>query len=56
MSDMLGSIDKGKWADIVAVDGDPIKDIKVMGKVSFVMKNGEVYKDDKQATNKQSGF
>jgi imidazolonepropionase-like amidohydrolase len=45
MSDMLGSLEKGKWADIIAVDGDPTKDVQVMGKVSFVMKNGIVYKN-----------
>ena len=37
----LGSIEAGKLADIVAVDGDPLKDPKVFGKVVFVMKNGE---------------
>jgi imidazolonepropionase-like amidohydrolase len=43
-SDILGVIEKGKLADIVAVDGDPIKDINVMEKVIFVMKDGVVYK------------
>jgi len=42
--DILGSIEVGKWADIVAVDGDPLKDAKVFGKVVFVMKNGTIYK------------
>ncbi len=42
----LGSIEKGKLADIVAVKGDPLKDISVMEKVSFVMKDGKVYKND----------
>ncbi|NOT50773.1 MAG: amidohydrolase family protein [Chitinophagaceae bacterium] len=42
--DNLGSIEVGKWADIVAVDGDPLKDSQVFGKVIFVMKNGVVYK------------
>ncbi len=41
----LGSIEVGKWADIVAVDGDPLKDAQVFGKVIFVMKNGVVYKN-----------
>ena len=44
--DMAGSIEKGKWADIVAVDGDPVKDMQVMGKMKFVMKGGVVYKND----------
>ncbi|HEX5077273.1 MAG TPA: amidohydrolase family protein [Gemmatimonadaceae bacterium] len=40
----LGTLSTGKWADIVAVPGDPIADIKVMEKPVFVMKNGVVYK------------
>ena len=40
----LGSLTTGKWADIVAVAGDPLKDIHAMEKVVFVMKNGVVYK------------
>ena len=40
----LGSIQKDKLADIIAVDGDPLKDISVMGKVVFVMKDGKVFK------------
>jgi imidazolonepropionase-like amidohydrolase len=39
----IGSIEPGKFADIVAVDGDPLADITVMEKVVFVMKGGEVY-------------
>lgn len=42
--DKLGSIEAGKLADIVAVDGDPFKDINVFGKVVFVMKDGVVWK------------
>jgi len=42
----LGSIETGKLADIIAVDGDPTKDVKVMGKVKFVMKDGVVYKNE----------
>jgi imidazolonepropionase-like amidohydrolase len=40
----IGTIEPGKYADIVAVDGDPLSDITVMEKVAFVMKGGEVYK------------
>jgi imidazolonepropionase-like amidohydrolase len=40
----LGSLTPGKWADIVAVSGDPLKDIHNMEKVVFVMKNGVIYK------------
>ena len=44
VSDKIGSIEKGKLADIIAVEGDPIKDIQAMGKMFFVMKDGVVYK------------
>ena len=40
----VGTLASGKWADVVAVPGDPIADIKVMEKPVFVMKNGVVYK------------
>ncbi len=43
----IGSLEAGKFADIVAVEGDPLADITVMEKVVFVMKGGEVYKDAK---------
>ena len=43
----LGKIKKGMKADIVAVDGNPLKDISVTKKVVFVMKNGVVYKKPK---------
>ena len=40
----VGLIAPGAFADIVAVPGDPTRDISVVEKVSFVMKNGEVIK------------
>ena len=40
----LGSITSGKWADIIAVQGDPLTDIGRVNNVVFVMKNGVVYK------------
>ena len=40
----LGSIEVGKLADIIAVDGDPLIDARIFGKVVFVMKDGVVYK------------
>lgn len=46
MTESLGTIEKGKWADIVAVEGDPLKDIQSMGRMKFVMKNGVIYKND----------
>ena len=47
-SDKIGSIEAGKWADIVAVKGDPLQDIKLLQHVSFVMKAGKVYKNESQ--------
>ena len=44
MASQLGSLDVGKLADIVAVPGDPSKDISVMRKMAFVMKDGTIYK------------
>ncbi|XPF94073.1 amidohydrolase family protein [Colwellia sp. RE-S-Sl-9] len=44
-SDLLGSIEAGKYADLVAVDGDPTKDIKELMDIDFVMKEGIVYKN-----------
>lgn len=43
-SDRIGSIEQGKFADMVAVDGDPIKDITLLQHPVFVMKGGVVYK------------
>jgi len=43
IDDKLGSIEAGKLADIVAVDGDPLKNISVMESMSFVMKDGKIY-------------
>lgn len=40
----VGSLEPGKFADIIAVQGDPLTDIKRLESVSFVMKNGVVYK------------
>ncbi len=44
ISDQVGTIEKGKYADIVAVKGNPLKNIKLMETVDFVMKGGVVYK------------
>jgi imidazolonepropionase-like amidohydrolase len=46
MSDKLGTIEKGKFADIIAVAGDPLQDISEMQHVKFVMKGGAVIKND----------
>ena len=45
MSDQIGSIALGLQADIIAIDGDPLKDITSVRKVTFVMKGGTVYKN-----------
>jgi len=45
-SDRAGTVEAGKWADIVAVSGDPLKDISELKRVKFVMKGGTVYKND----------
>jgi imidazolonepropionase-like amidohydrolase len=44
MNDSLGTVEGGKFADIVAVPGDPLSDVSVMEKVEFVMKGGVVYR------------
>src|SRR5277367_5205248 len=45
-TDRAGTIEPGKWADIIAVDGDPLKDVKILQHVDFVMKSGTVYKNE----------
>jgi imidazolonepropionase-like amidohydrolase len=42
----LGSVEAGKLADVVAVDGDPLANIAIMQHVAFVMKDGAIYKED----------
>jgi imidazolonepropionase-like amidohydrolase len=44
MEQELGSIKAGKLADIIAVPGNPLEDIRTLGQVSFVMKDGQIYK------------
>ena len=44
MSDRMGTLEPGKFADIVAVPGNPLQDITALQRVGFVMKNGEIYK------------
>ena len=41
-----GSLDAGKWADIIAVDKNPLEDIRILQNVKFVMKAGTVYKNE----------
>ena len=42
----IGTLEPGKTADVIAVPGDPLADIKAMEKVKFVMKGGEVFKNE----------
>jgi imidazolonepropionase-like amidohydrolase len=47
--DQIGSIDKGKYADLVAVSGDPLADITELKRVKFVMKGGKTIRNDMPA-------
>jgi imidazolonepropionase-like amidohydrolase len=44
--DRIGSVEKGKFADIIAVTGDPLKDISELQRVKFVMKGGKIVRND----------
>lgn len=46
VEDKLGTIERGKFADIIAVAGDPLQDIETMLDVKFVMKDGVIYKNE----------
>jgi imidazolonepropionase-like amidohydrolase len=50
--DQIGSIDKGKYADLVAVSGDPLADITELQRVKFVMKGGKVIKNVMEPSHK----
>jgi imidazolonepropionase-like amidohydrolase len=43
--DQTGAIEPGKWADLIAVDGDPLQDVTTLEHVKFVMKGGELVKN-----------
>jgi len=43
---LVGTLEAGKWADVIAVDGDPTKDVTLLEHVKFVMKGGTIYKND----------
>lgn len=47
MPDQIGAISPGRFADIIAVDGDPLSDMRAMERVVFVMKNGAVFSDER---------
>jgi imidazolonepropionase-like amidohydrolase len=44
-ADKVGAIEPGKWADLIAVDGDPLGDVTRLEQVKFVMKGGAVVKN-----------
>ena len=46
MQDKVGTIEKGKFADLIAVSGDPLQDISEMQRVRFVMKGGDIIRND----------
>ena len=46
LSDRIGSVDKGKFADLIAVSGDPLADITELQRVKFVMKGGKLIRND----------
>jgi imidazolonepropionase-like amidohydrolase len=48
MTGELGVVAPRAYADIVAVSGDPLKDVKILERVSFVMKDGQVYRDERR--------
>jgi imidazolonepropionase-like amidohydrolase len=45
-SDLLGSLKPGKYADIIAVSGNPLADVRILENVKFVMKEGQIYKQE----------
>lgn len=51
IADKAGTLEPGHWANVIAVEGNPLQDISALGRVGFVMKEGQVYRDDWPETN-----
>jgi imidazolonepropionase-like amidohydrolase len=49
LSAEVGTLEPGKRADLIAVEGDPLRDVTVLERVAFVMKDGAVFKDERGA-------
>jgi imidazolonepropionase-like amidohydrolase len=48
VADRLGALEEGKLADVIAVPGDPTRDVRVVEKVFFVMKEGVILRNDRE--------
>ena len=48
-SDRVGALEPGYFADLIAVEGDPLTDVTVLEQVRFVLKGGKVYRDEMSA-------
>ena len=46
LKEHAGALKPGHWADVIAVNGNPLENIKVLEKVAFVMKAGRIYRND----------
>jgi imidazolonepropionase-like amidohydrolase len=54
-ADRVGSIERGKFAHIIAVSGNPAVDIREMERVKFIMKGGQVYRNDLKSLTASAG-
>lgn len=52
----IGTLQEGSYADLIAVEGDPLADITALKRVSFVMKEGRVFRDDEGVSSRIAGI